>query len=1295
VQALDVGLGVIEELFNPSSSLSSPVPAPSSRSGHISAFIDGELLVFGGENTTGVVGDLWGFSVEGRRWRSIDTPMGSPSGRSGHASATVGRTVFVHGGGDRTRLRDKEVSVYGDLWVYDTTTSDWVEISVPEGQPDPGRRYGHSLTLAGGKLYLFGGANSSAQRLMDLWAFSLEDFSWEKINTGQSIVPRGRLDHTAVAVGEVMLFYGGRGAKPLGDVWEFHCESKQWRKWANASSSSLVRGEEREEKPRPAPRFAHTAHLVLGGSRLLVLGGTSAEHAVIPPYGSLWLLVMPGHTPSPNSKDDAASSTAFSVSALSDQPPPPPHQHQQQQQHYYLGGSAPAGEFDPEALPAPAGVSSMTPTKWAALHGDGDQDETLASHITTYPTPYVREKGRFRGTPRSLGARDPAGMMRSSWVGIAGGGDPPLRSAFDISTDDEHQLMMAAASGTPGSPGSLARSPHSPPPTVTAVPYHPPPAAQNSLSPSAHNVMINLQRRVDSLSSALAGLAHRVNGFDFEARMADSDAIFAASLERLSRGLKEEIGEVAGGVDAARAHAGDMVGQVGRKLARVEEAVEAQALELEELHAEHKATVRALEERVTRRLEDLAREARGSPVRTGARVAEIEAEMASLREAVERVSEDSMILRGAVEGSREAAARRDQEHVQAREDLGARVLAECVTAAAAAVVPLEESVRALMRDVGATRFALGDLQARLGADAKERESRGAERMRSLLVEATEALERRAAEAAEALVARGVDRASSAAAALVQGRAEDLQRETQGKLDDLLEQTMAVVNVAAVEAATARKEVARVQREAQSAAKLAVAAAAQELRAEYEAQAAGVRAEGERVRVQLEERVAERQGILESQVRALRETLASTGVKVSAIVANFDAYTEHLSEKVLLAQSRVSEGVDALRGEVKASVTAMEGRLAELTGAQVEALAAAQAVETRDLHGRMNTVEEFSEMSHHQAMHAIHLVEDRAQRDAAEERARFRALETALHSASAERAAALAAEEARLRSLSETVMASLRIVAEHIPAVGRRLAKELADGGDAAAEAARAKLEAARAAAKRREAREAEDARLEQERLELVAVRFQERRARVAEQVRRLEELNAQRERMIDALRSEHEQDRVSASHRLRESQRTIAIGLARLKAVVEAPVFPADLPAAERALLAAIRSHEDGAAADDEEVTTKVDRKVARPVAGSGSPSEKRLSLGSAAPSPSPADPAWRAQSRRSLAPELLMASSGGQQQQAAAMGVVPMYHHHHPQQQQHQQQQQQQHHLFPSPAPHLSPFVNKARPTF
>mmetsp|Transcript_3978 Transcript_3978/g.11502 ORF Transcript_3978/g.11502 Transcript_3978/m.11502 type:complete len:812 (+) Transcript_3978:116-2551(+) len=188
-----------------------------------------------------------------------------PGPRQNHAAVEVGRLVYVHGG------CLQELQCYGDLWVFDTDSFQWSQANV-QG-PEPAPRGGHSGTLIGSELFIYGGA-SPLQTFGDVFKLDLIKREWAQGYTiGSARVPGKRTGHAATSDGRGHLFvfggYSGQGSL-LNDLWmlravegarKSHTRGVFEASWVKLPAFGNV----------PSPRSGHS--LTLYGRKLLLFGG--------------------------------------------------------------------------------------------------------------------------------------------------------------------------------------------------------------------------------------------------------------------------------------------------------------------------------------------------------------------------------------------------------------------------------------------------------------------------------------------------------------------------------------------------------------------------------------------------------------------------------------------------------------------------------------------------------------------------------------------------------------------------------------------------------------------------------------------------------------------------------------------------------------------------------------------------------------------------------------------------------------------------------------------------------------
>jgi len=137
---------------------------PSSRFGHSACLDMDRLIFFGGRDLETSFNDVAVFSPQSATWiRMTSSPQPAP--RHGHTACIFNREMYVFGGADfRTQ------TVYRDLWCLDLVTGKWKEIHIDMNPPEA--RFGHSMNVISGGLFIFGGQNFD-QIFQDCFVFDL------------------------------------------------------------------------------------------------------------------------------------------------------------------------------------------------------------------------------------------------------------------------------------------------------------------------------------------------------------------------------------------------------------------------------------------------------------------------------------------------------------------------------------------------------------------------------------------------------------------------------------------------------------------------------------------------------------------------------------------------------------------------------------------------------------------------------------------------------------------------------------------------------------------------------------------------------------------------------------------------------------------------------------------------------------------------------------------------------------------------------------------------------------------
>ncbi|GLC47994.1 hypothetical protein PLESTB_000047500 [Pleodorina starrii] len=201
----------------------------------------------------------------GGQWRLVKAEGLAPSPRGAHASVALGTKVLVFGGADRKPVP------FSDLWLLETADGkyEWTRISpLMAAGCKLLPRSGATLTVVGGRVYLFGGTEPvSGVCFNDLKVLDTATWTWSDVEA-QGTLPPARHSHCSGCLADTCLIvYGGAGYQgPMQDLWIYNTLQNSW-------SRPVVSG------PQPQAREMHTGCMV-DPTTLLVYGGRGAEFKV-------------------------------------------------------------------------------------------------------------------------------------------------------------------------------------------------------------------------------------------------------------------------------------------------------------------------------------------------------------------------------------------------------------------------------------------------------------------------------------------------------------------------------------------------------------------------------------------------------------------------------------------------------------------------------------------------------------------------------------------------------------------------------------------------------------------------------------------------------------------------------------------------------------------------------------------------------------------------------------------------------------------------------------------------------
>ena len=226
---------------------------PSARVGHASALVDTKVFIFGGHDGKTCLNDV--HVLVTMNWKQLQPKGGRPNPRVSCTLTSVGSKLFLLGGAAHEKpLNDVRVlDVEGEgagMWTVPTVS----------GTPPPAL-VGHSATLIGTELFVFGGSDGK-QDGNELYIFDTETHNWS-LPSLEGRPPMARVGHSGVAVGSTKIYYyGGYGIR-LGYSSDTHILDTALLSW----SRPYING------APPAPRVGHSAVVI--GRKAYIVGGAA------------------------------------------------------------------------------------------------------------------------------------------------------------------------------------------------------------------------------------------------------------------------------------------------------------------------------------------------------------------------------------------------------------------------------------------------------------------------------------------------------------------------------------------------------------------------------------------------------------------------------------------------------------------------------------------------------------------------------------------------------------------------------------------------------------------------------------------------------------------------------------------------------------------------------------------------------------------------------------------------------------------------------------------------------------
>lgn len=204
------------------------------RFSHSACYYDANqsMYVFGGctqSSCNAAFNDLWRLDLNSKEWIRPLASGSYPSPKAGATLVMYRDLLVLFGGWTRPSpypLHQPE-RFFDEIHTYSPSKNWWNCIVTTHGPPPMA---GHSASVIGTTMVVFGGSLGARQMSNEVWVLDLEQWSWSKPSiTGPSPHPRGGQSQIVID-NETLLILGGCGGPNalLKDAWLLHMSAPSW-----------------------------------------------------------------------------------------------------------------------------------------------------------------------------------------------------------------------------------------------------------------------------------------------------------------------------------------------------------------------------------------------------------------------------------------------------------------------------------------------------------------------------------------------------------------------------------------------------------------------------------------------------------------------------------------------------------------------------------------------------------------------------------------------------------------------------------------------------------------------------------------------------------------------------------------------------------------------------------------------------------------------------------------------------------------------------------------------------------
>jgi len=252
---------------------------PIRRTNHVGFLYKDYYYIFGGRDINRKkMNDMYRLNLNledtEQEWEYIENYGDIPEPVAEHKGVLYDSSYYLFGGVNQS----EEVS--NTLYIYSIEDQQWIRNDFPENVIPP--RTGHSMSLVGDKIVIFGGFDKGVFS-NSVYIYNIKENSWENndktendnelLEEGQEVIekksgeednifaPEPRINHSQISVNTSILIYGGvdKDGKYFDDMWTYDILNKVWQKVE-------INGEV------PKARQGHSA-LLIENDQMLIFGG--------------------------------------------------------------------------------------------------------------------------------------------------------------------------------------------------------------------------------------------------------------------------------------------------------------------------------------------------------------------------------------------------------------------------------------------------------------------------------------------------------------------------------------------------------------------------------------------------------------------------------------------------------------------------------------------------------------------------------------------------------------------------------------------------------------------------------------------------------------------------------------------------------------------------------------------------------------------------------------------------------------------------------------------------------------